>query len=157
MHVAHWYCRGAAMFTIFVIACGTTFICWFTAKTQYRKFEINIPRKGIARPQSQFPTLQRKSHLYIPRKGIVRPQSQISHSCICERFYIYPGSVCLSCCRKICGPILRKYIKSLTDTHECGNWDWGRAIPVPFLGIHKWVLRCSMSTLIKRKLNFLYI
>ncbi len=26
-----------------------------TAKTQYRKFETNIPRKGIARPQSQFP------------------------------------------------------------------------------------------------------
>jgi hypothetical protein len=33
------------------------------AKTQYRKFETNIPRKGISRPQSQFP-----------------------HSCICERF-----------------------------------------------------------------------
>jgi hypothetical protein len=27
----------------------------YTAKTQYRKFEINIPRKGIARPQYQFP------------------------------------------------------------------------------------------------------
>jgi hypothetical protein len=34
-----------------------------TAKTQYRKFETNIPRKGIARPQFQFP-----------------------HSCVCERF-----------------------------------------------------------------------
>jgi hypothetical protein len=32
-------------------------------KNQYRKFETNIPREGIARPQSQFP-----------------------HSCICERF-----------------------------------------------------------------------
>ncbi len=32
-------------------------------KTQNRKFETNIPRKGIARPQSQFP-----------------------HSCVCERF-----------------------------------------------------------------------
>ncbi len=31
--------------------------CWteHTAKNQYRKFEANIPRKGIARPQSQFP------------------------------------------------------------------------------------------------------
>jgi hypothetical protein len=35
----------------------------YTAKTQYRKFEITIPRKGIVRPQSQFP-----------------------HSCVCERF-----------------------------------------------------------------------
>jgi hypothetical protein len=26
-----------------------------TAKNQYRKFETNIPREGIARPQSRFP------------------------------------------------------------------------------------------------------
>jgi hypothetical protein len=32
--------------------------------------------------------------------------------------YIFPGSVCLFCCREICGPILRIY-KSLTDT-----WIW---------------------------------
>ncbi len=35
----------------------------YTAKTQYRKFETNIPRKEIERPQSQFP-----------------------HSYVCERF-----------------------------------------------------------------------
>jgi hypothetical protein len=34
-----------------------------TAKNPYRKLEKNIPRKGIARPQSQSP-----------------------HSCVCERF-----------------------------------------------------------------------
>jgi hypothetical protein len=34
-----------------------------TSKNQNLKFETNIPRKGIARPQSQFP-----------------------HSCVCERF-----------------------------------------------------------------------
>ncbi len=34
-----------------------------TAKSQDRKFETNVPKKGIARPQSQF-----------------------SHSCVCERF-----------------------------------------------------------------------
>jgi hypothetical protein len=33
-----------------------------TAKTKRRKFETNIPRKGISGPQSQFP-----------------------HSCVCER------------------------------------------------------------------------
>ena len=37
-------------------------LCFLTAK-QHRKFETNIPRKGIARPQPQFP-----------------------HSCVCERF-----------------------------------------------------------------------
>jgi hypothetical protein len=28
-----------------------------------------------------------------------------------------------------------------SQTHECGNWDWGRA--VPFLGIHQWDFRCN--------------
>jgi len=39
--------RGGAMGDLSVLA--------YTAKTQYRKFETIIPRKGIARPQSQFP------------------------------------------------------------------------------------------------------
>jgi hypothetical protein len=30
---------------------------------------------------------------------------------------------------------------SLSQTHECGNWDLGRAIPRK--GTHKWDLRCS--------------
>ncbi len=46
--------------------------------------------------------------------------------------YIFQLSVCLFCCRKICGPILG--IKNRSQTHECRNWDWGRAIP--FLGIY---------------------
>ncbi len=54
---------------------------FWPAKTQYRKFETNIPRKGIARPQSQFP-----------------------HSCVWERFIYSHKSVCLFCCRKICRP-----------------------------------------------------
>jgi hypothetical protein len=66
-------------------------ILTLTAKTQYRKFETNIPRKGIARPQSQFP-----------------------HSGVSEQF-IYPTIGLPVCCRKICGPILGMY-KSLTDT-----------------------------------------
>ncbi len=68
-----------------------------TAKTQYRKFETNISRKGIAWPESQFP-----------------------HSCVCGRFILVYSyrSVCLICGRKICGPILGIY-KSLTDT-----WMW---------------------------------
>ncbi len=47
----------------------------------------------ICAEKASFP-LQRKSHLCIPRKGIARPQSQFPHSCICERFiHILPGSV----------------------------------------------------------------
>jgi hypothetical protein len=43
-----------------------------TAKTKCRKFETNIPRKGISGPQSQFP-----------------------HSCVCELLiYSHDGSAC---------------------------------------------------------------
>ncbi len=36
-----------------------------------------------------------------PRKGIARPPSQFPHSCVCERFIcIFPQSICLFCCRK---------------------------------------------------------
>jgi hypothetical protein len=46
--------------------------CVCTAKTKCRKFETNIPRKGISGPQSQFP-----------------------HSCVCERIiYSHDGSAC---------------------------------------------------------------
>jgi hypothetical protein len=57
----------------------------------------------------------------------------------------FPGSVCLFCCREICGPILRIY-KSLTDKCECGNWNLGRAIPRK--GIHKWDFPCSAEDIL---------
>jgi hypothetical protein len=54
-----------------MVACPITILGEFvsiryTAKTQYRKFETNIPRQGIAGPESQCP-----------------------HSCVCERFIYY--------------------------------------------------------------------
>jgi hypothetical protein len=39
--------------------------------------------------------------------------------------YIFPGSVCPFCCRKV--DRFWKYINR-SQTHECGNWDWGHAI-----------------------------
>ncbi len=76
--------------------------------------------------------LQRQFRLYIPFLGIARPQPQFPHSCVCERFIYsqdrstwflqqnrqtHHGNICI--------------IRS--QTHECGNWDWGPDIP--FLGI----------------------
>jgi hypothetical protein len=67
----------------------------FTAKTQYRKFETIMPRKGIARSQPQFPdSCVFVSSLYIPR---------ISHLPILLQE------------NTVCGPILGIY-ESLTDT-----------------------------------------
>ena len=56
-----------------------------TLQRQYQKFETNIPRKGIARPQNQFP-----------------------HSCVCERF-IYSHNRSAFTYRKIRGPNLEIY------------------------------------------------
>ncbi len=36
-----------------------------------------------------------------------------------------------------------------SQTHECGNWDWGGAIP--FLGIHNLDFRCSFQENVKPK------
>jgi hypothetical protein len=88
----------------------------YTAKTQYRKFETDIPRKGIAQPRCSVLIFTFMFLLAI---------------------YILPQTVCLFGCRKIGGPIMGIY----KYKHECGNWDCGRAIPC--LGIHKWGFCCS--------------
>ncbi len=80
-----WLVPGTPIFCAMVLC---------TAKTPYRKFETNIPIKGIVRSQFQFP-----------------------HSCVCERFYI-PTIDLPILLQELCGPILGKY-KSLTDT-----WMW---------------------------------
>ncbi len=53
-----------------------------------------------------------------------------------------PWSVCLFCCRTMVERT-SEYIDR-SQTHECGNWDWGPAIP--FLGIHKSIFLCSAWT-----------
>ncbi len=66
----------------------------------------------------------------------------ISTSMFLWAIYIFPYSVYLFCCRKRCGAILGILYIKRSQTHECGYWDWGRAIP--FLGIHKWDFRCNV-------------
>ncbi len=58
--------------------------------------------------------------------------------CLWE-IYIFPLSVFLFCWRKYVDRSW-EYINR-SQTHECGNWGWGRAIPRK--GIHKWDFRCS--------------
>ncbi len=54
--------------------------------------------------------------------------------------YIFPRSVCLFCWRKY---VDRSWgYTNRSQTHECWNWGWGRAIPRK--GIHKWDFRCSL-------------
>ncbi len=53
--------------------------------------------------------------------------------------YIFPRSFCLFCWRKYVDRSW-EYINR-SQTHECWNWGWGRAIPRK--EIHKWDFRCS--------------
>ncbi len=78
------------------------------------KFETKIHRKGIAR--SQFP-----------------------HSCVSERFIYSHNRSAYSAAEKYVDRSW-EYINR-SQTHECGNWDISHAIP--YLGIYKWVFRCS--------------
>jgi hypothetical protein len=71
-----------------------------TAKRQYRKLEIDIPRKGIPPPQSDF-------HIHV--------------SVNCERF-IYSKD---RCAYSAAGKYVYRtweYINR-SKTKECGNWD----------------------------------
>jgi hypothetical protein len=88
-----------------------------TAKTQYRKFEANIPRKGTARTQSQFP-----------------------HSCVCAQLIYCHDLSAYSAAGKYVD--LSWEYRNRSQTHECGNWD--SALAIPFLRIRKWDFRCSV-------------
>ncbi len=91
--------------------------------------------------------LQRKSLLCIPRKEIARKQSQFPHSCVCEQFlYSHIFSAADKAYRSW------DYINRL-QTHECGNWDWGRAIP--FLGIFVSNFRyCVFAVWVDKKMGY---
>jgi hypothetical protein len=83
-------------------------------------------------------TIQKIRNKY-SQKGNYSASFSISILMCMWAIYIFPRSVCLFCCRKICGLFLGIY-KSLTDT-----WMWliGRAIP--FLGIYQWDFCCSVQ------------
>jgi hypothetical protein len=84
----------------------------YLSSFHFRFYQVKSYRIQLA------PTLQRQypqnSKKNIPRNETARPQSQFHHSCFCERFYIFPRSVSLLCCRKIGGPIVKIY-KSITN------------------------------------------
>ncbi len=89
-----------------------------TAKTHYRKLEQKFPEKGLRGHSPNFYIHVSVSDLYIP--PICLP------ILLQENRWTDPGN----------GYIDR------SQTHECGNWDWGRAIPV--LGAYKSKCLCSV-------------
>ncbi len=80
-----------------------------TAKILYRKFETCIPRNELR----------------------VHSPNSCTFMFLCA-INIFLRSVCVFCYRKTGGPMVGNIHR--LQTHECVNWDCGRA--VPFLGIH---------------------
>jgi hypothetical protein len=78
--------------------------------------------------------LQRNFDLFIPRKGTARPQSQFPHSCVCERFIYTPTIGTPIFLQQNTQTYQGNIYINRTQKHECRNWDYGRA--VPFLGIY---------------------
>jgi hypothetical protein len=73
----------------------------------------------------------------------------IVHSCICVRFMYSDDRSAYSAAGKYIGePIQGIYCINRLQTHECGNWDRGRA--VSFLGRHESKFLCSRLQDIKR-------
>ncbi len=89
-------------------------------------------------------TLHREFETNIPGNETARPHFQFLHSCICERFFIFPRSVRLFCCLAFADRSW-EYI-NCSQTQECRNWEWGCA--VSFLGIFIssfWYMQCICS------------
>jgi hypothetical protein len=72
--------------------------------------------------------------------------------------YIFPPWICLFCWRKYVVDRSWEYINR-SQTHEYGNWGWGRAIPRK--GKHKWDFPCSvlpeLSTSVAHSLFQVYL
>ncbi len=139
-----------------------------TANIQYKKLGNKYtPRKGIARPQSQFPKCL-VPVLCIPRNETARPryfQNRIIMFCLSIStlmylwaIYIFPRIDMPILLREICGPIQGIYLNR-SQTHECGIWDWDPAIPKK--GIHKWDFPCSaisnIHNVLIRKPNVIFL
>jgi hypothetical protein len=90
-----------------------------TAKTQYRKFETIISRKGIERPESKIP-----------------------HSCVFERFIYSHDWYAYFATEKHVDRSWELY----KITHRHMNVEMGlRGRAIPRKGIHKWDFRCSVQ------------
>ncbi len=81
----------------------------------------------------------------IHREGTARSQSQLLHSCFCERFIYSRHRSAYSAAGKLVDRSW-EYIDG-SQTHECGNWDWGRANSFFWENMNRNIFaECSSST-----------
>ncbi len=100
---------------------------------------VRIQYKCLA-PIYVFPEMKLCS-LLISKTELLCSVSQFLHSYVCERFIYFQDQSAYSAL----GKYVDRYWEYInrSQTHECGNWDCGRAISRK--GIQKWDFRCSAS------------
>ncbi len=101
---------------------------WFNHWTTLQRHN-NKNSKQIF-PEKEFQGLSPNFHIHVSASDL----------------YVFPGSVCLYSAAGNYVALSWEPINR-SQTHECGNWDWGRAIPI--LGVNKWDFRCSAVTAIQ--------
>jgi hypothetical protein len=126
---------------------GRMWVCEPTAHTHIyffeEKFQIRIPgsssskcKCGILHCKEPIPEIRNK---YSQKRNCAATVTISTCMCLWA-IYIFPQWICLFCCRKYVDRSW-EYINR-SQTHECVNWDWGRAIRRKEL--HKWNFRCSV-------------
>ncbi len=96
---------------------------------------VFLHRKTVPHCKDKIPKFRNK---YFQKRNIGVSVPISTFMCL-GVMYISPQSVCLFCWRKYVDRSW-DYINR-SQTHECGNRGWGRAIPRR--GIHKWDFPCS--------------
>ncbi len=104
-------------------------ICWNTVSCKYFDNHCTLQRK--------MPKVWNK---YSQKRNMGASVPISIFMCLWAN-YIFPWWVCLFCWMKYVD-LSWEYINR-SQTHECGNWGWGRAIPRK--GIYKRNCRCSVG------------
>ncbi len=110
---------------------------------------LSSPAKKIKfrkRLQSPSESKLTKPHCKEPipkiRKNLIFPEKEL-----CGHIYVYVRDlyistmICLFCCRKYVDRSW-EYING-SQSHQCGNWDRGHAVPTNWIHTVKWDFRCS--------------
>ena len=123
---------------------GTTFLCLVKDTKMDRQYILHhIANEGRWESSINvwipFMYFQKWNCYFQNRITVQCSVSEFLHSYISERFTYFQDQYAYSAAGKYVDRFW-EYINR-SQTHECGNWDWGRAIPRK--DIHKWDFPCS--------------